>query len=361
MADASAAPAEKFSFTREDFLKHFEWVRDFIADEVMPKYPGLPSSFLTYMKEMVEYTVPCGKLNRGITVVHSLAALKGDVLSEEDVRRAAAVGWCIEWLQAFFLVADDMMDDSPTRRGKPSWFRCPGVGLNAINDSFILKSHIVHILKHVCGADKALYAHLLDLFLDVTWRTELGQGLDITSFEGGKLAEEGFSNYTDERYTAIVRYKTAFYTFWLPVASALALAGITEGPAVEHARGLCLAMGEFFQIQDDFLDCFGDPAVIGKVGTDIEEGKCSWLLLRALERASPEQLELLKSKIHTDDTAPVKALYRELGIPELFEKLEADTDADMTKRIADVVAATDGAVPAAVFERLWAKTHKRSH
>ena len=346
-----------------DFLGRYDAVRSIIFDKVMPKYPGLPESFIEYMRTMVDYTVPGGKLNRGISVVHSLAALKGDVLTEEDVHRASCIGWCIEWLQAFLLVADDIMDDSPTRRGKPAWFRTDGVGLNAINDSLLLKSHVTHVIREVCGADKALYATLLDLFLDVTWQTELGQGLDTTSFEPGKLGPDGFTRYTDERYLAIVRYKTAFYTFWLPVASALALAGIHDEAAMEAARGVCLPMGEFFQMQDDFLDCFGDPAVIGKVGTDIEEGKCTWLVLRALERATEEQKALLAAKLGTSDpaeVAEVKALYRELGLPELFAKLEEETDAAMATRISGCVASTGGAIPAAVFERLWAKTHKRS-
>ena len=46
--------------------------------------------------------------------------------------------------------------------------------------------------------------------------------------------------------------------------------------------------------QDDYLDCYGDPAVTGKVGTDIEENKCSWLVIQALQRATPEQREILE-------------------------------------------------------------------
>ena len=53
-------------------------------------------------------------------------------------------------------------------------------------------------------------------------------------------------------------------------------------------------MGHFFQVQDDFLDCYGDPKVTGKIGTDIEEAKCSWLVIQALERCNPEQREFLQ-------------------------------------------------------------------
>ena len=49
--------------------------------------------------------------------------------------------------------------------------------------------------------------------------------------------------------------------------------------------------------QDDYLDCYGDPAVTGKVGTDIEENKCCWLVIQALKLASPEQRKTLEVRI----------------------------------------------------------------
>jgi len=72
--------------------------------------------------------------------------------SKETQFLAMTVGWCIEWLQAFFLVADDMMDHSITRRGQPCWYKVPKVGLNACNDCIVLEACIYKILKKHAAA-----------------------------------------------------------------------------------------------------------------------------------------------------------------------------------------------------------------
>ncbi|KAE9019126.1 hypothetical protein PR003_g13458 [Phytophthora rubi] len=79
----------------------------------------LAQEALDCVDEMVEYNCIGGKLNRGISVVHCTQAMApGKVLAPEKV---SILGWCIEWLQAFFLVADDIMDESITHRGQPCW------------------------------------------------------------------------------------------------------------------------------------------------------------------------------------------------------------------------------------------------
>ncbi len=130
--------------------------------------------------QMTDYNVPGGKLNRGLTVVHSLQALLGKSATHEQLEQAAVVGWCLEWLQACFLVADDVMDASETRRGQPCWYKVPGIALISINDSFILWSTLFVFLRNHFGT-LPIYVPLVDLFNEVLLQTQLGQLLDLTS------------------------------------------------------------------------------------------------------------------------------------------------------------------------------------
>ena len=100
-----------------------------------------------WIDKMVEYNVPHGKLNRGLAVVDGMRALNPDGVTDDQMHRAMVVGWCIEWLQAAFLVWDDIMDESVTRRGQPCWFRHKSVEMVAINDGLVLECQIYSMLK----------------------------------------------------------------------------------------------------------------------------------------------------------------------------------------------------------------------
>ena len=110
----------------------------------------------------------------------------------------------------------------------------------------------------------------------------------------------------------IVTWKTAFYSFYLPVACGMHLAGETNADAFETAKTILVKMGQYFQIQDDYLDCYADPDVLGKIGTDIQDNKCSWLVCTALQVVSPEQKDIVLENYGRDDDiciAEIKKLY----------------------------------------------------
>jgi farnesyl diphosphate synthase len=95
-------------------------------------------------------------------------------------------------LQAYFLVADDMMDNSITRRGQPCWYRVSHVGLIAVNDAFMLEAAIYRLLK-VHFRKEVYYADLLDLFHETTYQTEMGQLVDLITAPEDKVDLSKFS------------------------------------------------------------------------------------------------------------------------------------------------------------------------
>ena len=131
-------------------------------------------------------------------------------------------------------------------------------------------------------------------------------------------------------------------------------------PAFAADRANCSPQGEYFQIQDDYLDAFADPATLGKVGTDIQDSKCSWLVVQALALATPAQRALLTAHYGRHDEGSVRAvkgLYVELALEERFRALEQESYAHITALVEKAVADTH--IPSAVFTSLLAKIYKR--
>ncbi|KAL5697566.1 dimethylallyltranstransferase [Ranunculus cassubicifolius] len=307
-----------------------------------------------WVHRMLDYNVPGGKLNRGLSVIDSYKLLnEGKVLTENEVFLASALGWCIEWLQAYFLVLDDIMDSSHTRRGQPCWFRVDKVGMIAVNDGVLLRNHVPRILKNHFR-EKSYYVDLLELFNEVEFQTASGQMIDlITTLQG----EKDLSKYTLPVHRRIVQYKTAYYSFYLPVACALLMAGENlDNHTV--VKDVLIEMGTYFQVQDDYLDCFGDPEVIGKIGTDIEDFKCSWLVVQALERANEDQKNLLYAtygKADKDSVAKIKALYNDLDLQGVFTEYESKS---YEKLISSIEAHPSKPVQA-VLKSFLGKIYKR--
>nr|QHF16633.1 geranylgeranyl pyrophosphate synthase GGPPS3-3 [Haematococcus lacustris] len=349
---ASKRQRSTYTHTRESFMDVYYILREELMKD--PVVQSHPTHAKEWFQEVLDYNVPGGKLNRGMAVYDVLAAIKGaEALAEADVLQANALGWCIEWLQAFFLVADDIMDGSITRRGQPCWYKQEKVGMIACNDYILLECCIFKIIKqHMAGHPG--YLKVMELFHEVTYQTAHGQLLDLTTAPQGRV---DLSKYTLDTYMRIVTYKTAYYSFYLPVACGMVLAGITDPQAYATAEDILLDMGRYFQIQDDYLDCYGDPEVIGKIGTDIEDNKCSWLICTALQHASQEQQDIIKAHYGASDPASVahiKELYEKLDLEAKFKAYEAQSYATLSQRIAEQTA-----LPRLVFTSLLDKIYKR--
>nr|ADR10437.1 farnesyl pyrophosphate synthase [Withania somnifera] len=298
-----------------------------------------------WVDKMLDYNVPGGKLNRGLSVIDSYSLLN-DVkeLTSEEIFQASALGWCIEWLQAYFLVLDDIMDNSHTRpRSTNAGTKLQKIGMIAVNDGILLHNHIPKILKNHFRP-KPYYVDLLDLFPEEEFQTASGQMIDLITTLVGK---KDLSKYSLPIHRRIVQYKTAYYSFYLPGACALLMAGENLDNHVD-VKHILIDMGIYFQVQDDYLDCFADPKVLGKIGTDIQDFKCSWLVVKALELCNEEQKKLLHENYGKSDpacVANVKALYNDLKLEDVYleyeektyEKLMNSIDAHPSKTVQEVL------------------------
>lgn len=342
-----------FDQKKQDFIQHFSQIVK-VLTENDTVHPDTVDA-IARLKEVLEYNVIGGKYNRGVMVLITFQELVEPRKQDADsLQRAIAVGWCVELLQAFFLMADDIMDSSLTRRGQMCWYQKPGIGLDAINDALLMEACIYQLLKFFCR-EQPYYLNLIELFLQSSYQTEIGQVLDLITAPQGNV---DLGRFTEKRYKSIVKYKTAFYSFYLPVAAAMYMAGIDGEKEHANAKKILLEMGEFFQIQDDYLDFFGDPSVTGKIGTDIQENKCSWLVVQCLQRSSPEQRQILQENYgqkEPEKVARVTALYEELNLQAVFKQYEEES----YSHLLGLIEQYSSPLPPAIFLRLAHKLYKR--
>ncbi|KAF7331595.1 Fructose-bisphosphate aldolase [Mycena kentingensis (nom. inval.)] len=344
------------------------WTR--IRDELIgyATGEGMPPDALEWYTKNLDYNVPGGKLNRGMSVVDTAEIIKGAPLDGDEYYKAAVLGWGVELLQGFFLVSDDIMDSSITRRGQPCWYRAPGIGMIAINDAFMLESAIYFLLKKHFRPEP-YYVDLLELFHETTHQTELGQLIDLITAPEDHVDLDRFSL---KKHSLIVIYKTAYYSFYLPVALAMYMSRVPvsyelDGKKIEPykvAMDILIPLGEYFQVQDDFLDYSAPPEVLGKIGTDIVDNKCSWCINTALAVVTPEQRAVLDANYGKKDAAAearVKEVFEAVGVRERYAKYEAEVYGKLNEMIGAIPeSAAPSTLKREVFTSFLEKIYKRT-
>ena len=232
----------------------------------------------------------------------------------------------------------------------------PHVGMIAINDAFMLESSIYTILKLHFKSHPS-YADFLELFHTTTFQTEIGQMCDLLTAPEDHV---DLSQFSPQKYSFIVIYKTAYYSFYLPVALALHYLQLATPGNLKQAHDILIPLGEYFQIQDDYLDAYGSPEVIGKIGTDIQDNKCSWMINQALKRANTEQRAVLDGCYGRKDgekEAKVKKVFEELKLEKVYLDFEEKTVEELREMIAKVYEGEG--LKREVFESFLGKIYKR--
>jgi geranylgeranyl diphosphate synthase type I len=239
-------------------------------------------------------------------------------LGEEEHRALLRACGALELLHASALVHDDLMDASDTRRGHPSTHRAferlhreqgwAGGGVEYGAAAAVLLGDLLlswsDELLRTSGlpAERVLTALR---FFDLT-RSEVvtGQFLDVSAQARGTAD-------VDTAMT-VLRYKSAKYSIERPLHVGAALGGATDSQIADLTR-FGLPLGEAFQLRDDVLGVFGDPAATGKpAGDDLVEGKRTVLVALALDALPPEQGRRLDAALGTPLDAAQVAELRDL-------------------------------------------------
>lgn len=291
----------------------------------------------THLCKMLEHTTLGGKAYRALLIrltVQCLLHTPKESLDEKMQTQIHAAGHLIELLQAMALVADDIMDQSETRRGKPCWYLTVGTPC-AINDTLVLYSAVYRTLCSYFSHDSGdHFEGIVRLVSDTMIQTCMGQMLDTMS-EG-----VGVQMATPKRSEAIIKYKTAYYTVYAPMALAIYICRLEESletHLLKNAHTVSMHLGALFQEQDDYLDLYGDPTKTGKViGMDIIDGKTTWILAYAMEHVNETSAAELKTLYGTNaDVSRVKQLFDEVGIHEEFQRRQLAC-VDQCLQLADV-------------------------
>lgn len=204
----------------------------------------------------------------------------GAVVGPEMVQAAAA----LELLHTFALIQDDVIDQAPTRRGRPaSHVRLAAAAQSGPRDRFgesaaILLGDLALIWAGQLLVESGFPAERLGaglrVYHELCAEVTLGQYLDIAVSHANRL--------TEEDALRVNRYKTACYTVQRPIQLGMALAGAPDS-LLEAVPAYAVPTGVAFQLRDDQLGAFGDPEVTGKPsGQDLLERKPTWLWARTL-------------------------------------------------------------------------------
>lgn len=247
-----------------------------------------------------------GKRLRPVLLLLTTEVFGGSV--EEAMPAAVAV----EIFHNFTLLHDDIMDNADVRRGKPSVYAKWGGNVALLSGDAML----ISAYKYLAQISASVLPRVMNIFTDMALEVCEGQQYDM-DFESA-------STVSVEEYMQMIERKTS------ALLSGSAMIGATMAGAsdedIKRIYRFATELGLAFQLQDDVLDSYGDTALGKKIGGDILEGKKTFLMVQALNRASDEQREVLcnthlrKDISNEEKITIIKALYDKLDVKRVAEQ-----------------------------------------
>jgi len=232
-----------------------------------------------------------------------------------DYKKAFHAALAIEVFHNFTLVHDDIMDEAPIRRGKTTVHKKWDLNRGILSgDAMMLMTN--QLMEHY---ESKKFKDLMVLFNKTALEVCEGQQYDVDF--------ETRNDVSIDEYKTMITYKTAVL-----VACSLKMGAIiadVEKQDAEFIYNYGLNLGIAFQLQDDYLDTFGDPETFGKqIGGDILENKKTFLYLKLLEVINDDDKKSLLKWFSTDEKSDKKikevtVLYTKYNIPTIV-KLEID-------------------------------------
>ncbi len=271
-------------------FQYQEYVSEYLESECKMKEPR-------NLYEPIHYILGLG----GKRIRPVLTLMTAEIF-ETDYRKALPAALAVEVFHNFSLVHDDIMDAAPLRRGHTTvhekWDLNTGI---LSGDAMLILAY-----QYFENYQPKIFRKLAKLFSKTALQVCEGQQWDVDF--------EVRDDVTIPEYLKMIEYKTAVL-----VAAAMKMGAIIAQSSKDNAKLIYdfgLNLGLAFQLQDDYLDAFGDPETFGKqVGGDIIENKKTYLYLKAMEFSTPSQAAELKGWF-TNPEADIDA--KIIAVKEIF-------------------------------------------